>query len=110
MKRFLKIVGLGLIIWSFSLVWPTINLALSPWMIVTLVAGLGAIILAYLVGQHVGREYRNGTAKEIFHSRRTHPMPVNTIRNHSSRQTSPMPVVTARNPASRPTRPMPMAR
>lgn len=111
MKKFLKIVGMSLVIWSFSLVWPAINGALSPQIVILLVTGLGAIILAYGFGQYFGRNYEIDAVQSFSHSRPTRPTPVvSTIRHHFSRQTSPMPVVSGQNPASRPTRPMPMAR
>ncbi|HXV41804.1 MAG TPA: hypothetical protein VEC96_01970 [Anaerolineae bacterium] len=108
MKRFLKIISLGLVIWSFSLLWPAINLVLSSWMVLILLTGLSTITLAYFLGLYFGRNYGDYPTPRISHSGPTRPTPVGHIRGHFSRQTSPMPVMASRNPASRPTRPMPI--
>lgn len=111
MKKFFKLIGLSLVIWSLTLIWPAINQALSPLTIGVLVGGLSTTLLAYFLGQYFGRSYGNGRVHDpLFHLRQTRPLSINAIRHHFSRQTSPMPIVIARNPASRPTRPMPMTR
>ena len=106
MKRFLKIISLGLVIWSVSLLWPAINLVLSSWMVLMLMAGLSAITLAYFLGLYFGRNYGDHPTSSISHSGPTRPTIL--TRGHFSRQTNPMPVMASRNPASRPTRPMPI--
>ena len=48
----LKIVGLGIAIWGLSLLWPEINLVLTPPVMIGVVLGLGAAaLLACLLGR-----------------------------------------------------------
>ena len=131
MKRFLKIVGLGLIIWSFSLVWPLVNVVLTPRVTDAIVVGLVVAVSAYLLGQHFTQpltKHQESSEADPARdsqpirpsvpviypfkrtSRPTRPIPELLGPAFHSRRTHPMPVVTARNSASRPTNPMPMAR
>jgi len=131
MTRFLKIVGLGLIIWSFSLVWPLVNVVLTPRMTDAIVVGLVVALSAYFLGQHFTQPF---TAREksdeadlapvsqptrpsvpvIYPfkrtSRPTRPIPGLVGPNFHSRTTRPVPVTQGRMHHSRITRPMPMAR
>jgi hypothetical protein len=110
MKQLLKIIGLGVIIWGFSLLWPTVNLALTLGTMVMLVIGLGLILLAYCLGLYFGSVIGGRAGSEVARSQPTHPLPVAAVRGHFSRQTAPMPVVRERSSASRPTQPIPLAR
>jgi len=59
----LKIIRLSLVIWSAGLLWPQINLLLSPAVTVVLAAGLGVLILLFRQKQPVSRplkENKNG--------------------------------------------------
>jgi hypothetical protein len=51
----LKWLGLGVAIWGVSLLWPEINLALTPPVMAGLVLALAAIILAYILGYYHSR-------------------------------------------------------
>lgn len=55
--RILKIVGVGIVLWSLSLVWPEVNLVLTPPLmtsLVVLVAGLtlGLALAAFWYARH----------------------------------------------------------
>jgi hypothetical protein len=53
MMKTLKIIGLGLLIWSFGLLWPELDLALVLAMLVTAALVVGSIALALLWRQHL---------------------------------------------------------
>ena len=45
----LKIAGLGIVIWSLSLVWPEVN-SVQPWPVLAgLASGLGTVVLFYVL-------------------------------------------------------------
>ena len=55
LKQGLRIVGLGIGVWSLSFAWPEVNQMLTPCVMVTgLVLALGAAILAHILEQHLG--------------------------------------------------------
>jgi hypothetical protein len=131
MKRFLIIVGLGLIIWSFSLVWPLVNVVLTPRVTDAIVVGLVVALSAYFLGQHFTQpliEHRKSNEANLtpnsqparpavpviypFNrtSRPTRPIPELVGPNFHSRTTRPVPVIQGRMHHSRITRPMSMAR
>jgi hypothetical protein len=56
----LKFVGLGIAIWSLSLLWPQVNRVLTPPVMVASVSGLGAGMLAYVLYQHLGQHNDHG--------------------------------------------------
>jgi hypothetical protein len=50
----LKIVGLGVAIWGLSLLWPEVNLVLTPPVMIGVVLGLGAAaLLVYVLDQRL---------------------------------------------------------
>ena len=52
----LKLIGLGVVIWGLSLLWPEVNLVLTPPVIIGLALGLGAAaLLAYVLDQRLGQ-------------------------------------------------------
>lgn len=51
----LRIIGLGVVIWSLGLFWPDLNLGLTPLVMMRLALGLGLVSLAYLLGQYLSR-------------------------------------------------------
>lgn len=52
-RELLKMVVLGMALWSLSLVWPEINGVLTPRVTLGLLAGLGAAAgLAHILSQH----------------------------------------------------------
>ena len=131
MKRFLKIVGLGLIIWSFGLVWPLVNVVLTPRVIDAIVVGLVVALSAYFLGQHFTQPLTahqksdeadlapvsqpTRPAVPVIYpfnrtSRPTRPIPKLVRPDFHSRTTQPVPVIQGRMHHSRITRPMSMAR
>jgi hypothetical protein len=76
----LKWIGLGVIIWSLSLLWPEVNLVLSLPLLAGLVLALTAIILAYVLGY-----YHSQIDQRHRHS------PDNNKQKHSSRPSRPVP-------------------
>src|SRR5262245_2919897 len=58
--KLLKIVGIGLAIWGITLLWPEINLLLTAPAMTILAVGVGAVILAYGLGQYFGQPDGNG--------------------------------------------------
>jgi hypothetical protein len=53
MMKTLKIIGLGLLIWSLGLLWPEMDLALVLAMLVAAVVVVGSVALALLWWQHL---------------------------------------------------------
>jgi hypothetical protein len=52
----LKLVGLGVAIWGLSLLWPGVNLVLTPPVMIGVVLGLGVVVLvACVFDQHAGQ-------------------------------------------------------
>jgi hypothetical protein len=63
--KVLKIIGLGVAIWSLSLFWPDLNLGLTPLVMTRLALGLGLVSLAYLLGQYLSRSEQIITPVEV---------------------------------------------
>jgi hypothetical protein len=75
--RALKLVGLGIALWGLSLLWPEVNWALTPPVMMGLVLGLGAAALAYVVSQRLdGRHNGDGAGQD----HPTRPIPVVVVR------------------------------
>jgi hypothetical protein len=130
-KKFLKIVGLGLILWSLGMVWPFVNIVLTPRVTDALVVGLVVALSAYFLGQHFTQPFTERQKSDEADlapvsqltrpavpvvypfkrtSRPTRPIPELVGPNFHSRTTRPVPVIQGRMHHSRITRPMPMAR
>lgn len=62
----LKIVGLGVVIWGLSLLWPEVNLVLTPPVMIGAVLGLGgAALLARVLVQHFDQRHdRDGAGQD----------------------------------------------
>lgn len=76
----LKWLGLGVVIWSMTLVWPEINLALTLPVIMGLIVALTAIILAYVLGYYHSQVDQSKTpcrdeGKPKHSSRPSRPVP-----------------------------------
>lgn len=69
----LRLVGLGIVIWGLSLLWPEVNQVLTPWAMIGMALGLGAVALAYILVQRLGHEHNDGGAGQDHRSR---PIPV----------------------------------
>jgi hypothetical protein len=71
--KVLRLVGLGIAIWTLSLVWTEVNLILTPSMMVGLVLGLGAVAVIYRLSQ---RRCPQDTDYTTRHTHPTRPIPV----------------------------------
>jgi len=130
-KKFLKIVGLGLILWSFSMVWPFVNIVLTPRVTDAIVVGLVVALSAYFLGQHFTQPFTERqksdeadlapvpqlirpSAPVIYPFKRTprptRPIPELVRPGFHSRTTQSGAVIQGRMHHSRITRPMSMAR
>ncbi len=70
LKNGLRVIGLGLVIWSLSLIWPEVNEILSRSTMLGLVAWLGLGFLLYLLNRPPEqRPPRNGEARPNCSSR-----------------------------------------
>ena len=75
--RVLKFVGLGIIIWGLSMVWPQVNQLLTPPIMSGIALGLGAVTFAYVTIRRLDRDQIDtGTSQD----HPTHPMPVTATR------------------------------
>lgn len=74
--RVLRFVGLGIVIWSLSLLWPQVN-QLTSSVVIGLVFGLGSVTLAYVLVRRFNHDYQDNSAGQD-HS--THPMPATVTR------------------------------
>ncbi|MCL4300087.1 MAG: hypothetical protein KJ077_30415 [Anaerolineae bacterium] len=73
MMRTLKIIGLGLLIWSLGLLWPEIDLALVLAVLVAAAVAAGSVALALLWRQHLDGSNHTHTGRPRQPSR---PIPV----------------------------------
>jgi hypothetical protein len=71
--RSLKLIGLGVLIWGLSLLWPDINQVLRLPVMISLSIGLGAISLAYVLVQRFHRPPHDKSSGQDQPSR---PIPV----------------------------------
>jgi hypothetical protein len=75
--RVLRFVGLGIITWGLSLLWPQVNQLLTPPIVSGIVLGLGAVAFAYVTIRRLDQSQVDaGTSQD----HPTHPMPVTAIR------------------------------
>lgn len=61
----IKVIGLGIVIWGLSLLWPEINLLLSVRVMIGLGLGLGAAMLIWELARHLITHWHhpnNGTS------------------------------------------------
>jgi hypothetical protein len=104
--RLLKIAGLGVIIWSLSLIWLEVNqLLLSPELL-GLVVGM-TILTVYFLGKYFGWYDHSPSTEQIIATGKIPPAVLVYARNHHSLPTRPMAV--AQTLHSQPTRPMPIS-
>jgi len=70
----LKLVGMGVVIWGLSLLWPEVNLALTPPIMIGMVLGLGvAALLARVLVQHLDQRHDGEEAGQ------DHPSPDTSV-------------------------------
>jgi hypothetical protein len=70
--KLMKLLGLGLLIWGLTLLWPEVNQFLSAWLVTGMTLGLGAVLLTYLLVQRVEHHHHNDDTGQ---NHPTHPMP-----------------------------------
>lgn len=78
----LRVISLGLALWGVTLIWPEINQHLTEPVTLKLIGGLGLVMLAYIIAQHL----------DWYQDHQQHPAPKssgNSKPNHVSR---PVPV------------------
>jgi len=67
--KILRIVGLGVVIWGLSLLWPEVNHVLRPPLLIGLALSLAAGLLAYVLSQHL-RHHRSHHSNSQDHPSR----------------------------------------
>lgn len=75
--KVIRIVGLGIAIWGVSLVWPQVNQALTPPVMIGLTLGLGAVALGYTWLRHIDYGHEGNGAGRDHPSR---PIPITATR------------------------------
>jgi hypothetical protein len=118
MKLF-KWIYLAVIVWGLSLVWPEVNLIISPALTIGLLVGLTMIGLAHLLDQHLNQmdEKPGYQIGDTLHCQITQPLPrprhaqptqpmATVSYSLSSNPTRPIRVGLSQNPSSRPTCPV----
>lgn len=101
----LKILSVGIVVWGITLLWPEINLWLTPPVMVTLAIGLSAVSFAYFLGLRFGQPDGNGNTGSNLYAPAVQPA-TNGRRNHS-RPTLPLRTIGGGQKLhSRPTRPI----
>lgn len=78
--KVLKWMGLGLVIWSLSLVWPEINLILTLPVMAGLALLFATVSLAYVLGYYHSQSdnsqsYQHNRGKQNHSSRPSRPIP-----------------------------------
>jgi len=77
----LKIISLGLALWGVTLIWPEINQHLTEPVTLKLIGGLGLVMLAYIIAQHLdwGHDHQQHPSNQTRSSKPNHisrPVPV----------------------------------
>ena len=65
--KWLKLVGVGVIMWSLSLVWPEINRVLTPAIMQSLALTISGAILLYVSIQYLLQNHSNGDSRPKHH-------------------------------------------
>lgn len=105
--RLLKIAGLGIIIWSLSLIWLEVNqLILSLEFLVLMVAMVILFPISFL-RKYFDSYHRSPSTEPMISTGKISPAVLVYARNHHSLPTRPMPV--AQTLHSQPTRPTPIS-
>lgn len=75
--KVIRIAGLGIAIWGLSLVWPQVNQALTPPVMIGVTLGLGVAAMGYALVRHIDYDHKgNGAGQD--HS--TRPIPITATR------------------------------
>lgn len=75
--RVLRLAGLGIVMWSVSLLWPQANQLLTSSVAIGLVFGLGAVTLAYVLVRRFNHDYQDNGADQ---DNSTRPVPAAATR------------------------------
>ena len=97
----LKILSVGLAIWGIMLLWPEVNLLLTPPVMIALAIGLSAVSFAYFLGLRFGQPERDG---QTLYAPAVQP--ATSGRHSHSRPTLPLRATGGQKLQSRPTRPI----
>jgi hypothetical protein len=101
----LKILSVGIVVWGLMLLWPEVNLWLTPPVMIALMIGLSAISFAYFLGLRFGQPENNGNPGQSLYTPAVQPA-TSGRRNHS-RPTLPLRTTGGGQKLhSRPTRPI----
>jgi hypothetical protein len=66
--KWLKMIGLGIVVWSLSLVWPEINNVVTWEVMLFLALALAGLVLAYALQQYLKHHHRgNGHGQNHHH-------------------------------------------
>ena len=100
----LKILGVGLTIWGITLLWPEVNLLLTPPVMIVLAIGLSAVSFAYFLGLRFGQPNGNGDMGQGLYAPAAQP--AKSERHSHSRPTLPLKATERQRLHSSPTRPL----
>jgi len=100
----LKILSVGLALWGITLLWPEVNLLLTPPAMIALVIGLSAVSFAYFLGLRFGQPDGNGDRGQGLYAPAVQP--ATSGRHTHSRPTLPLRATEGQRLHSRPTRPI----
>jgi len=75
-RKGLKLIGLGIVIWGLGLLWPDeVNQVLTPLVMIRLILGLGVTVLVvYVFDQHLG-QYGHHKRDETGQDHSSRPIP-----------------------------------
>ena len=102
--KFLKILSVGLAMWGIILLWPEVNLLLTPPVMIVLAVGLSAVSFAYFLGLRFGQPDGNGDMGQRPYVPAVQP--ATSERRSHSHPTLPLRATEGQRLHSRPTRPI----
>ena len=100
----LKILSVGLTMWGIILLWPEVNLLLTPPVMIVLAIGLSAVSFAYFLGLRFGQPDENSDMGQNVYAPAVQP--ATSGRRSHSRPTLPLRATERQKLHSRPTRPI----
>ena len=100
----LKILSVGLAMWGIMMLWPEVNLLLTPPAMIVLAIGLSAISFAYILGLCFGQPAENSDKSQNVYAPAVQP--ATSERRSHSRPTLPLRATEGKRLHSRPTRPI----
>ena len=72
--KILRFAGAGIVIWGISWVWPQLNQVLSPSVMIGMILGLAAAMLAYLLIQRL--DFHDHNSSDVGQEHPSHPTPI----------------------------------